>query len=370
MTRFWLLILMLPLALLPGACTEKEPVRIGFLAALTGRYADLGLAGRNGALLAVEECNRTGGLHGRKVELLVRDNGANADQAIQAVRQLDQAGVTVLIGPMLSQMAMVIKPEIDSLRLVTVSPTVSTDYLDNLDDWFFRLYPSIRHFAVRYAERLFNHERLHRLSVLIDESNAAYTQTFYQAFAQAFTKLGGSLEPPVTYHTGSAVPFYRLAETIRRQQAEGLLLLSGAMDSAMVLHQLRSRGYKQPVFATEWSGTEDLLTYGGTAVEGLTFYNTYDRHSGSPAYLDFVDRYRKRFGQEPGFASVHAYDATNMALEALRRGGAGPEQLKQALLTLGPFPGLQAMLKLTPTGDIDRPLFHVRVENSRFHTLR
>ncbi|GAB4181036.1 MAG: ABC transporter substrate-binding protein [Geothermobacteraceae bacterium] len=370
MVRFWLLVLILPLSLFASACTEKEPVRVGFLAALTGRYADLSLAGRNGALLAVEECNRSGGLHGRKVELLARDNGASADQAIRAVRDLNQAGVALLIGPMLSQVAMAVKPEIDRLHLVTIGPTISTEKLDGLDDWFLRLYPSTRQNAELFADRLIQHEGLRRLSVFIDQTNAAYTQAFYQAFARAFTALGGELEQPVTYHSGSAVPFYRLAETISRQQAEGLLLLSGAMDSAMVLHQLRARGYQKPAFATEWSGTEELLTFGGSAVEGLTFYNTIDRNSSSPAYLNFVRSYRARFGQEPGFASVHAYDATRMALEGLNRGGPNPEQLKQALLNLGPFPGLQATLRMTPTGDIERPLFYIRVENGRFRTLR
>ncbi|RMF44806.1 MAG: amino acid ABC transporter substrate-binding protein [Deltaproteobacteria bacterium] len=370
MPRFWVLILAMPIMLLTASCTEKEPVRVGFLAALTGRYADLGLAGRNGALLAVEEVNRRGGLHGRKIELLVRDNGASADRAIKAVRDLGHAGIAVLIGPMLSQMATVIKPEIDRLRLVTIGPTIATEKLDGLDDWFLRIYPSTRQNAELFADRLVKHEGLRRLSVFIDETNAAYTQAFYQAFARAFTALGGELEQPVTYHSGSAVPFYRLAETINRQQAEGLLLLSGAMDSAMVLHQLRSRGYQKPAFATEWTGTEDLLSYGGSAVEDLTFYNTIDRNSSSPAYLNFVQNYRARFGQEPGFASVHAYDATLMALEGLNRSGPNPEQLKQALLNLGPFPGLQATLRMTPTGDIERPLFYIRVENGRFRTLR
>ena len=44
------------------ACSKDEPVRIGFVGGLTGRVADLGIAGRNGALLAVEERNAAGGI--------------------------------------------------------------------------------------------------------------------------------------------------------------------------------------------------------------------------------------------------------------------------------------------------------------------
>ena len=56
------------------ACTPPEPVRIGFIGGLSGRVADLGIDGRNGAVLAVELRNKAGGIKGRKVELLVEDD--------------------------------------------------------------------------------------------------------------------------------------------------------------------------------------------------------------------------------------------------------------------------------------------------------
>lgn len=353
-----------------GACTDREPIRLGYLGPLSGRYADLGLAGRNGALLAVEECNKSGGIHGRTVELLTGDSQGNSSGAITAVRKLSQAGIELLIGPMLSQTAMVIKPEVDRMRLVTLSPTVATEKLDGLDDWFLRIYPSTRQNAEELAAQLVKEEKLRDLSVVIDETNAAYTQTFYRSLARTFSTLGGRLAAPVTFHSGEVVPFYRLAQTIIAQKTGGVLFLAGAMDTAMFLHQLRGKGYDKPAYATEWSGTEDLLSYGGGAVEGLTFYNTFDRESSAPAYLKFVQSYRNRFGREPGFASVHAYDATRMALEALRRDGESPQRRKEALLGLGSFPGLQTKLKLNPTGDVNRPLFKVRIDNGHFHTLR
>ena len=52
------------------ACSPPAPVRIGFLAGLSGRVADLGIGGRNGAILAVEMRNRQGGINGRPVELI------------------------------------------------------------------------------------------------------------------------------------------------------------------------------------------------------------------------------------------------------------------------------------------------------------
>ena len=56
------------------SCSEEPPLKIGFVGGLTGRVADLGVAGRDAVILAIEEKNRSGGIAGRKVELVVRDD--------------------------------------------------------------------------------------------------------------------------------------------------------------------------------------------------------------------------------------------------------------------------------------------------------
>jgi ABC-type branched-subunit amino acid transport system substrate-binding protein len=58
------------------ACGPQEPIRIGFIGELTGNSADLGEAGRNGAMLAIEQANQGGGINGRPIELLARDTGS------------------------------------------------------------------------------------------------------------------------------------------------------------------------------------------------------------------------------------------------------------------------------------------------------
>jgi branched-chain amino acid transport system substrate-binding protein len=64
----WLLRVAILVTLASGmiACTPPEPLRIGFLGGLSGRVADLGIGGRNGAILAVEMRNRQGGINGRQ----------------------------------------------------------------------------------------------------------------------------------------------------------------------------------------------------------------------------------------------------------------------------------------------------------------
>ena len=79
--RLWVLLVVCCACLLLSSCGEEPALKIGFVGGLTGRVADLGVAGRDAAILAVEEINASGGIDGRKVHLLVKDDKQDAETA-------------------------------------------------------------------------------------------------------------------------------------------------------------------------------------------------------------------------------------------------------------------------------------------------
>ncbi|MGM0427217.1 MAG: ABC transporter substrate-binding protein, partial [Thermodesulfobacteriota bacterium] len=88
-----------------GCDREKEPIKLGFSGCLTGRLSDLGTSGRNGAILAVEQVNEAGGINGRPVELIVRDDRQNKAEALRVDQELMAEGVVAIIGHMTSTMS-------------------------------------------------------------------------------------------------------------------------------------------------------------------------------------------------------------------------------------------------------------------------
>ncbi|HKI49124.1 MAG TPA: ABC transporter substrate-binding protein, partial [Desulfobacteria bacterium] len=61
----WAILILAILVSAAIGCEKKEnPIKVGFVGGLTGRLSDLGTAGRNGVILAVEEINGKGGIHG------------------------------------------------------------------------------------------------------------------------------------------------------------------------------------------------------------------------------------------------------------------------------------------------------------------
>ena len=96
-----LLALLACLATLSG-CGEEAPIRIGFVGSLSGRGADIGESSRKAVQLAIEARNAQGGIDGRAIELLVRDDRTSAEGGAQAARELADASV-IMRNPLASK---------------------------------------------------------------------------------------------------------------------------------------------------------------------------------------------------------------------------------------------------------------------------
>src|SRR6266849_3631432 len=70
------------------AIAANEPIKIGYLPALTGPSSSTGIGINRGTVLAVDEINAAGGIDGRKIELVVRDTQSDPTKAVNAVAEL------------------------------------------------------------------------------------------------------------------------------------------------------------------------------------------------------------------------------------------------------------------------------------------
>lgn len=363
--RAWLLCcaLALMLAGAPG-CRRQEPIPVGFLGGLTGRVADLGIAGRDGVILAVEERNRAGGIHGRPLELRIADDAQDPMTARAALQNLLDAGVVAVIGPMTSAMALEVQPLADAHRILLLGPTVSSDELSGRDDYFLRTSSTNAQGAKYLATYAAGDLGLSGINVVYDLGNRAYCESLFHAFAKEFAARGGRIARVVTYTSGAEVNFLDLAQRAG-EQAQALFIIANALDTGMLAQQLAKLGRRIPLITGEWAGTADIIEYGGAAVEGLTFFNTFDPGHGAPAYQRFRAAFDARFKYDGGFAAAHAYDAAQALFAALER---DPEagRLKETMLAIGSFAGLQTALRMDRYGDVIRPHFSMTIRDGRF----
>jgi branched-chain amino acid transport system substrate-binding protein len=354
--------------LLPAGCGRQEPVRIGFAGGLSGRVADLGISGRDGAVLAVEAKNASGGIHGRAVELIVRDDKQDPETAVAVDRELLGLGVEAILGHMTSSMSMAAVHIVNESTAVMVSPTTTTTYLSGSDDNFLRVIATTEEYASKMARYLGGGLGFETVAVVYDSGNDAYTESWFEDFRKEFLSLGGRIVRVDTFHSGPGVHFFELTEAALSPGAEGLVVIASAMDTAMICQQVRKMGSRITVAAAEWAATERLVDLGGAAVEGIIVSQFFDRESTDEGFTSFRRMYRERFGEEPGFAAVNAYDAAMVVMKAveLRR---EEESLKAAILRIGTFEGAQGPVAIDRYGDAERETFITTIESGRFKVL-
>lgn len=346
-------------------CAPPEPIRIGFVGGTSGRVADLGIAGRNGAQLAVELRNRAGGVAGRAVELLIRNDEQNPDIAEQVTRDLIAQGVVAIIGPMTSAMAMQMVPITNQAQRVLLSPGATTNALSGQDDYFFRVISATRQFASKNALYQRNIQHLQRIAVAYDLGNKAYTESWLGDFRDAFTGNGGEIVKTLSFVSGSDTAFLQIARDLLADPMDGVVIIANSMDAALLCQQIRKLDSRVPIAVSEWGATERLIELGGKAVEGVTTAQFFDRSSTAPAYQVFYQAYRDRFGQEPGFSGVAGFDAANVVLDALAQRQSG-QNLKQTLLAIRRFAGVQNPVIFDDFGDAKRDTFITVVWGGQF----
>ena len=354
--------------LLLAGCQEQPPLKVGYVGGLTGRVAGLGVAGRDGALMAVEEINRDGGIKGRRLELLARDDQQNAEVATRVTRELIDAKVVGLIGPMTSAMAMTLQPLVNQHNIVLISPTVTTNRLNDLDDHFFRLTYPLKTNAEKTVDYALAHN-LKKFAVTIETGNAAFTEDWFESFRQPFEAAGGQIVHVERFKSGEEGGFLELVRRVLEKQPDAVLLLSGAMDAALTAQQVRKLGSGAVLFSSEWGFTSDIINFGGGAVEGMLAFVTYDPDSKAPAHTLFLTNFEKRFGYKPSFAAVLAYESTRFLAAGLER-NPRREGLKEALLRIGAFEGLQGAVRMGRYGDAERQTYLGTVRDGHFTTIQ
>jgi branched-chain amino acid transport system substrate-binding protein len=355
----------LGLCSLLAACSPPPPIKLGFLGGLSGKFSDLGIATRNGALLSIEIANAAGGIDGRKLSLVEMDDKQDSVAAFQAMAELDAQGVVGVIGPSTSSMAVAVTPFANEKHLLLIAPTATTNVLSNKDDYFFRSVGDAAHYGIAAAQRHFA-LGIRRAALVQDLANKDYTENWGTPYAQTFTALGGTITT-VEHFTSTQKPDYQsLAQQMVKSRPELIVTVASSSDSALIAQRVKGIAPTIRLAGAGWASTERLIELGGAAVEGMLFEQYFYRFDPSPGFQSFLKAYRERFRAEPGFGAVLAYDATQLMLAGLRQTHGAKEGLKDAVLATGSVDGAQDKVTVDAFGDAVRPVYFGVVKNGAF----
>ena len=340
--------------------------KIGYMGGLTGRLSDLGYEGRNGVQLAVEQINGDARFGSPRLELIIVDDSHRPEVGVAAMEELAAAGVRAVVGPMTSDIALAVVPLADSYRIPLVSPTASTGRLTGIDDYFLRVNPPDTAETVDLA-RIAIENGLERILVFTDLSNESFSRGLAGTFISSFAGDGRATEV-VGFDSRESPSYAHLVEAVDPGAWDGALIVAGTIDTALIAQQLRIGNREIELFGTGWAMTKDLIVNGGAAVEGMRFSHYFDDESNAGSWRKFVADYRERFGADPTFFAALSYMSTRVIWEGMLEAGSAGD-LRDAVVGIGEFEGLQGKIRIDAFGDADLERFSLVIRDGRLQRL-
>ncbi len=352
-----------------GACSDS-PIKVGFSGTLEGKYSDLGVQGRNGALFAIEQINSAGGIDGRKLELIVRNDGTTPEEAVKADSELIDAGVVAILGHMTSVQSMAALKEHADKDIVYISPTTSTSLIQGRKDNFFRVIATLTDLSESLAEFAVKEMGKRRLAVVWDQSNSPFTEPYKSSFITAFNQNGGEFAGEIGYtpEKGS-VNWQNIIDQLKILNPDAVVLVTAARDLAAFAQYSKLNSAPWTVFSSMWGYTKELVQTGGKSVEGIIFAVHFAEDKPEPGYDKFRSDFEERFGWPPNFAAVFGYEAVQVFAEAVRLNGGRTKDLGAVIPGISFENSLVGPYHIDEFGDVNRDGHIVIVKDGEFVTV-
>ena len=118
-----------------SAFAQTGPIKVGYSGALTGPAAFTGIDIRRGAELAIADVNSRGGIKGRKLELVARDDEHNPVRTVAQYRELaEREGVVAMVGATNSASMLAVAPIVnDTLKVPVIMPATDATAITEND---------------------------------------------------------------------------------------------------------------------------------------------------------------------------------------------------------------------------------------------
>jgi len=314
---------------------EAEPVdsvKIGFLGPIeptvsvaTGGASHEEPLGRKmleGAQLAIEHANARGGFRGggTPYELVVRNDnglwGASGNEIVDLAYKENVWAILGTIDGANSHIAIrvALKAEVPMMNTGDTDPT----FIETSIPWVCRNITDDRQMSYALADYVFDTLGLTRVAAL--RANNRYGRVSIDEFRDAATRLGHPFVAELNYQLGDT-DFAPQLEAIKTLAPEAVITYGDAIESAMILKQMRAMGMHQWFIGSDRMVTPGFLEVVGAGATRVIAGYPFDPTRDDPKYLRFVEQFTKRYNEPPETYAAHAYDGITQLIEAIERGG-------------------------------------------------
>ena len=319
---------------------------------------------KRAAELAVEEINARGGIQGRPLELIERDDFADPDSAVFVASDLYEAGVSAVIGHLFSGTTLAASPVYNggSDPVAAISPSSSSPEISSAGDFTFRICPSDLAHGVALARWVYDTLGLHRGAVLY--LNDQYGRGVRQTFVRDFVRRGGELVSIDPYLGDAPDVGPYLDRLVKLGRIQFLMVAGNRGEAEEILRLARTRGLQMPVLGGD--GLEGIEEAGAIA-DGVYLSSAYLPTIATPANKAFLQAYRKKFPGAgfPNQPAAATYDAVYLLADVIARAGPKRADVRRALAQIGTstpaFKGVTGTVAFDMRGDVPNQAVYIGI---------
>ena len=364
----WFLLAAAAVIAAAGPAFAQEPLKIGMHAMLTGPLAEVGKDAQFGAQAAVAMINDSGGVRGRKVELVLYDDQARPAEAVTAVRRLiTRDKVVAIVSGSISGTTKAVAPVAQEAKVPYVAAYAVHPEIAPTGKFIFA---NSLHGVVqgRAGARIVAQQlKAKRVAMLVVDND--FGRTLAKAFRGEAQALGAAIAAEEVYPFGEK-DFRAILTRIKGTNPDVIYTTGYPGDATQTLKQARELGITTQFVGTEAiDHPEVLFPLAGDLAEGLIVTTALDRDDPRPVVQQFLQRYQAAAGRPADMVGASTFDAVRLVAHAIGLAGTDPDAIAAALAGLTNFDGAVTgpLVRYTQDRQVIKPVYAQVVKGKAFH---
>lgn len=314
---------------------NKDPIRIGIAAPMTGSSAAYGALMIDGAKLGVEAVNAAGGVNGRMLELVPLDDKHDpGESALVAQRFCDDETITAVIAHGGSTNTLAAAPIYEQAKMPFIGPSSNNPTITEQGyEYFVRLGLRDDRCAPQVIAMLVNNLGVKKVGVIY--ANNDYGVGNLEGARAAAEALGAEVVAEATYNPGLEKDYSTIINQLQRSGCEGVVIYADHADAGLYFQQAHALGFDVPHVgqsALTYSQMVDLA--GAEALQNLYICVTFNPYSERETTKEFMSAFKAiRPDEVPSEPCGGSHDIIKIIAQAMSE-GATKENLAQWIKNL------------------------------------
>jgi branched-chain amino acid transport system substrate-binding protein len=184
------------------------------------------------------------------------------------------------------------------------------------------------------ANRIYGIDEHKRASLL--RANNRYGRVGTGEFKDASRRMGHPVAVEVRFEDGHT-DFTDQLNTIKKNNSDAVVLWGDAKEMGLIVNQMREMGMNHPVYVCDRAVSPEFLEVAGENANGIVSTCQYNPKLDNPVFKKFRADYKTRFNMEPDVFATHSFDAMNITIQSIQKGGLNRTIIRDLLTDMDTF---------------------------------